>query len=426
MKKKDNKYYNQDISLVELSINILFIGMFIFLAFSYLLRRYFLVEYPFGDFLFYRNDLFMDFFNVNGMVANLDPYISGGSSYPPFILLIAYFFSLFSPYKEVSPMEVSMSISGRISFVLFFLSTTVIFFTICFNYFRKNGIKKIHSFFLGCLLVFNAPFMYMLDRGNYLILALIFYLLFYINYKKNNKIYILFLAIAISIKIYPALAIILLLYDKKYIEALKTILLVAIFSLFPILFFNGGFINNIIEFFKALFNFGGGYVDEFMNVYFSVGLNSFLRLPFLLFNDGNIPDNIPIGAVFIILAVLILGLFTNYLRKEDDFNKKCLIISVIITLLTPISYLYNLVYLIVPFILLVVDKKNIKVNKIYIILLSLLFIPKTYIYFSGYPSCISLDNILNPVLLILILLVYRHQYRLLNRQTKKLSYKWWC
>ena len=166
MKKKDNKYYNQDISLVELSINILFIGMFIFLAFSYLLRRYFLVEYPFGDFLFYRNDLFMDFFNVNGMVANLDPYISGGSSYPPFILLIAYFFSLFSPYKEVSPMEVSMSISGRISFVLFFLSTTVIFFTICFNYFRKNGIKKIHSFFLGCLLVFNAPFMYMLDRGN--------------------------------------------------------------------------------------------------------------------------------------------------------------------------------------------------------------------------------------------------------------------
>ncbi|MDE7306599.1 MAG: hypothetical protein K2N33_04345 [Clostridia bacterium] len=35
------------------------------------------------------DDWFMDFFNVNGFVKNMDPYNAEKSSYPPLALLIA-------------------------------------------------------------------------------------------------------------------------------------------------------------------------------------------------------------------------------------------------------------------------------------------------------------------------------------------------
>jgi multisubunit Na+/H+ antiporter MnhG subunit len=42
-------------------------------------------------------DRFMDFFNVNKMASGLDPYITGGSSYPPLAMIIAYIVGLFIP-----------------------------------------------------------------------------------------------------------------------------------------------------------------------------------------------------------------------------------------------------------------------------------------------------------------------------------------
>lgn len=410
MNKHKYKFnYTNNQNYPFLFCGIILIGMGLFFVYSFVAKRYFFAEYPNGDFLFYRNDIFMDFFNVNYMSEGLNPYIGGKSSYPPFILLISYLLTLFVP-DGLPSLTMSMTMEGRLLYLFFFITITLAFMVVVWSFLRKRMIETnpiIRGMIVICC-VFNAPFIWNLDRGNYLLLAVLAYFLFYYFYNKNDNLAVLFLSIAIAIKIYPIFSIVLFLFDKKYKKFFQCILITGFLSLFPLLFFKGGIIANIISFCQAVLGFGAGYELEYMNIYFSVGINSFLKLiQKLMFGEQEVGNLFSILYAVLVVLILITGIWL--LVKEKRMYVRSLILTVFIVFIPPISYEYNLMYLLVPGILLLVEENKNKSTFIYCILICLLLIPKSYIYLFGMPDCISISVILNPLILIGILLYFVYE-----------------
>lgn len=386
------------------------VGMGIFFLFSFLIRRYLGFEYPHGDFLFHRYDLFMDFFNVNYMAAELNPYLEGNSSYPPFILLIAKVFSFFGDYENIAAHLIRTSTMGMLIYLAFFATFTLLIYLVIVKVLRKiDGLSKIEVYLYSGLLLFNAPFIFMADRGNYLIIALLFYCMYFLLYNKRRNTASVMIGVSASIKIYPALAMVFYLFDKKYKEFIISLSTCLGVSFISICFFRGGLWNNIITFVKNVFGFGGGYEEEYMNVYFSTGLNSLLKAPFVILNDGVIPQSFNITLIFFILCIMILSISLIFIYKEKIMWKRALIITILIILLSPISSYYNLTLLLAPVLLFILDNKESKNDKLYACLMGVLFIPKAYIYFIGIPECISIEVFLNPLILLGILGYYFYE-----------------
>ena len=395
--------YAEDKNYSLLFCGIILAGMGIFFVYSFVVKRYLLMEYPYGDFLFYRHDVFMDFFNVNYMSEGLNPYLGYISSYPPFILLISYMLTLILP-KHLYSLNMSMTTPGRLMYLGFFGLVTILFMVVIWNCLRKQGkvTSCINNAMVVVCCVFNAPFVLCLDRGNYLILAVVAYMLFFYYYHKNDNMAVLFLSIAISIKIYPALALLLFLIDKKYKKMFQCIFITGFLSLFPLIFFKGGIINNIIAFVQAVFGFGGGYEYEYMNIYFSTGLNSFFRLIRRLIFGETGAEGI-FSLLYVGVAVVILLFSVLLLLKEKRTYMRCLLLTILIVFLPPMSYEYNLVYMIVPVVCLLLEEEKNKNRLVLCVMLSLLLIPKSYLWLYGVPDCISISVLLNPMILFGIL-----------------------
>ncbi len=386
------------------------IGIGVFFFFSYLIRRYLGLEYPYGDFLFYRYDLFMDFFNVNYMASDLNPYLEGNSSYPPFILLIAKVFSNFGAYRQIAAHLVRTSTIGMLTYLSFFAVFTFLLYIVIVKVLRKiDGLSKVEVYLYSGLLLINAPFIFMADRGNYLIIALLFYCMYFLLYDKRRNMASAMLGVSASIKIYPALAMVFYLFEKKYKEFIISLSTFLGLSFISICFFRGGLWNNILTFIKNVFGFGKGYEDQYMNVYFSTGLNSLLKAPFVILNNGIIPRGFNITLIFLILCIIILSISLIFVYKEKIIWKRALIITILIILLSPISSYYNLTLLLAPVLLFILDKNEGKNDKIYACLMGVLLIPKAYIYFVGIPECISIEVFLNPLLLLGILGYYFYE-----------------
>ena len=152
---------------------IIVIGYAIYGIFAWIMRKNGFV-YPHGYFLFFPADQYMDFFNVNNMVSELRPYVDYYSNYPPLILAIAYLFSLMADYKTYSPYEIVYMLDGKVSFVLFIgIFTAMILGFLYYVFATEKNLFKHKILIIPAILclTFNAPYIWMVDRGNYLLVA---------------------------------------------------------------------------------------------------------------------------------------------------------------------------------------------------------------------------------------------------------------
>lgn len=384
---------------------LLLAGMTLFLIFSFLLTRYTNLSFPNGDFMFSPVDVLMDFFNVNDMVKNMDPYIGSGSSYPPFILLIAKIISLFLPHNSLSSFEVRHLIIGKIIYSVLFFGITIIIFILVFKAICKNAKTTfVDTFIYSCAFVFTAPYLFLLDRGNYLILAVLCYILALLNYEKKPFISSIFLALTISIKIYPLLTLLIPLLEKKWKYICTVCCIITFVSIFPILFFQGGFVENIVAFLKNLLGFSASNTSSyFSSLYYTVGLSSLIRFPTYFLNFENMQST-SFTTLYIIGFILTFIFVCISLKLEHILWRKWLIITFAIIFLTPNSYLYNLTLILAPIMLFFYEKKINKTDYIQVIIISLILIPKAYFYFEQAPACISIQDVINPILIIISLL----------------------
>lgn len=403
------------------------IGIILFIIVGYLLYGAFSLYgqkvlgyiYPDGSFLFWPADRFMDFFNVNKMVSELRPYVDWYSSYPPFVLGIAYVFSLMADYDTYSAKEIAEMTSGKISYAIFVGIFTILIGILLYKFFsgHKDLFKNKFLMIIAIIcLIFTAPYIFMLDRGNYLLAAIVCYLGFVYFYEKNETVAAILLGMATAIKIYPIFLFLLYFIEKKWKNIGIATICAGICSAVTLLLFKGGLGQNIIEFGYALLSFGGGYETEVPNVYFGVGLTSLLRFPFVVWNDLTVPDWFPVMPIYLVVgsALALWSLF--HLRNEQLLWKKVLVLTALMVFLSPNAYMYNLVFLLPAIVLFILAKKsdNVWIDRTYLLFLGLLMIPKAY-YYILYEHGIGIQVAMDGLLLLGLILFYN----MFDKSTRK-------
>lgn len=317
-----------------------------------------------SNLLFNKDDVFMDFFN-SVVDCSGDAYGESGVIYPPLVVLFYKFCSMFFNIDSMKASEVRETSLGMIIFVCFTIVSYILFAKLIYKY--KNGSfanKSLFAFFT----LFSFPMIYLIERGNIIVLVLPLLLYFVNEYDSDVKykrhLAYICLAISVAIKIYPVFFGLLLLKKKKnYKNILLCIFYGAVFFFVPFIFV-GGFsqlgvlIHNILYTSSMFGSKGFGFKVSISNTFSLFGH---------VFNHVRLFETA--GTMFLIITVL-AGLFLILFNKWNEDWKIYAVISLIIILVPGFSYIYSVAYMIIP-LLFFLNKKEIKwIDYIY----SLLFI----------------------------------------------------
>lgn len=317
-----------------------------------------------SNLLFNKDDVFMDFFN-SVVDCSGDAYGESGVIYPPLVVLFYKFCSMFFNIGSMKASEVRETSLGMIIFVCFTIVSYILFAKLIYKY--KNGSfanKSLFAFFT----LFSFPMIYLIERGNIIVLVLPLLLYFVNEYDSDVKykrhLAYICLAISVAIKIYPVFFGLLLLKKKKnFKNILLCIFYGAVFFFVPFIFV-GGFsqlgvlIHNILYTSSMFGSKGFGFKVSISNTFSLFGH---------VFNHIRLFETA--GNVFLIITVL-AGLFLILFNKWNEDWKIYAVISLIIILVPGFSYIYSVAYMIIP-LLFFLNKKEIKwIDYIY----SLLFI----------------------------------------------------
>ncbi len=295
---------------------------------------------------FDRSDTFMDFFNTLFDSTQPRPY-DKGTIYPAFCYLIYELMASFVSPSELSYGGFSIRISqeGMMIFAVYTAITCTALFMLLFS--MKSGSKAEKLIFLF-FVFFSAPFLYLLERGNIIVVSFIFILLFFALYgsdsAKLREISYLCLAASVCIKIYPVIFGLIILFDKRYRDAVRCIIYGIIMFVIPFAFY-GGFssiiqmVNNVFDESSLVFNsFGYGYLVGYKAItviMVSLLLNMTVRV-----------TAFSVIATYLISALCIASAF--FIR---DRWKKVLALTVVVCGFPDFSYEYALIFMFLPILL---------------------------------------------------------------------------
>lgn len=246
-KKKDLKTENEKTYYKH----IFYIAMACFIFIFFLMA--FITGGESFDGLFFNNnsDTFMD--HYNSVVYNaIDPY-ENGVVYPPLATFVYgslckiipedFFNSIVSDPTVLSqPKEMKSNQGFIFQFLLF--SVAVILMLLVVVYLCKRGPNYEKAGF-SFLLLFSAPMMYAFERGNNIVVPLVFSLIFVNYYDSKNKVLkelaLISLGIAVAFKLYPIAFGVLLFRNRQYKELFRAGLYCFILTVLPFFLFYNGF-----------------------------------------------------------------------------------------------------------------------------------------------------------------------------------------
>lgn len=315
--------------------------------------------------------------------SRLDNPYAAGAIYPPFcyILLDGFNFFINAPVPMLDRFAdiriISKSTDGFIiafiyNFIIFILSIFMI--TKYYNSYLTKKIIFIFFFFA------SSPFIYMFERGNTVILAMLFLAVFFKWYNSDEfykvRIALICFAAAICLKIYPILGGLILLTNKKYKLIFESIIYTFLIFFIPFFIYNGlESFKNMID--NIMFLSNETIVD---NRGFGYGFKVSIQNTLLAICDRlNIEYNDWIN-IFIKINFCLLALAAIILKRNAY---KILSIMLMMILIPPFSWIYNVVYLYIPFLILCDEDEKCtdKINKFdffIIFLLFLSFVPLPY------------------------------------------------
>jgi hypothetical protein len=214
---------------------------------------------------------------------------------------------------------------------------------------------------------------------------------FYIS-RTNSFLAEAFLAMAISMKLYPGVFLVLYIRDKKYKQIGVTILFCISFSVASLLFFHGTIMQNVWWLLDGLKQFNtrslgiegmqhsstwfcmlkaAGWANGVLHGF---GTGSAYLIAFE--KSASFPYTLLVGCIFLLLAFLIT-------KKRVGNHGAILILTCVLTLFPNVSYDYKLMHFIPCIMLFFLENKHRNADKLYAILYGLLLIPKDYLILKG-------------------------------------------
>ena len=193
------------------------------------------------------NDSFNDFYNVNDFFLNYSPYMECKSSYPPMNFIICFPFMLIQRHDKYP------------AFVLYVIIYSLFLIGIYFLTIRKYKLSISKAIKIAIIFLISAPFLFMVERGNYLVITFCFTCLFLLTNDSKNRVIrelsFVWLAIAVASKIYPAVFAIVLLKEKRWLDLLKAASYSIVLFFLPFLVMKDGFVTNVQVFLENLKSF---------------------------------------------------------------------------------------------------------------------------------------------------------------------------
>ncbi len=196
-------------------------------------------------------DMYMDFFNSIRDAGADDVYTARNNIYPPLSLLIFKILGFLVSDDLVNLLNRDRILlqSDQLCMMIYIIFACIIILsmsTIINTYvnrlkWKNNKKEDVLNSVVSFTLILSYPVMYCIERGNIIILSMIFTMFFVFFKDVDNKIIrelsYISLAIAAGIKLYPAIFGLLLLFEKKYKDAARLVVYGIIAVFLPFVFF---------------------------------------------------------------------------------------------------------------------------------------------------------------------------------------------
>jgi hypothetical protein len=257
--------------------------------------------------IFFRgmDDFFADHLNVLRYIADRDPYFNPTNGtlqkiYFPLSYFILYPFSQLDTFNTMTLQEAQRSKMGLMSaFAFIGFSVSLLFMSL------KQIIRKfLISPLMLISLVLSYIFFFSVERGNTIILVAAFVGFFICYYDSEDKykriLAMVFLALAATLKIYPALFGLLYFEKKQYREIFGCSIITLLFVFVPFLFFKRGF-DNIPQLYSNMQLMTDQYNFTGMFPRFSLAHLVYCASPLLKFSKNlitSLPDIVQIITYF--------------------------------------------------------------------------------------------------------------------------------
>ncbi len=192
-------------------------------------------------------DFFMDCFNqIRDCAQGKEVYSERHVIYPPMANLIFLILSRFTSntYNDTDfGMRYSWKMYGSsmILMMLVLAVCVVAMFALIFKATKRGSVN--HRLIFAAMATLSVPLLYMMERGNMLILCVMSLLIYAFSYNSESKVAreigLIALAFAFSLKLYPAVFGWFLIADKRYKEAIRCVLYGIAMLILPSFFFGG-------------------------------------------------------------------------------------------------------------------------------------------------------------------------------------------
>lgn len=398
-------------SKINLSVAMICIGFACSSAYFYWNGIALAKPFPLNSFLPDAKGLFGDFFTSFDYWNRMHFLgIDYGLSYFPATYLYVDFLSLLA---HGSPL-IALAIYELIfAFAVWYL---------IYSYTKTSSSIVISLQRVAALSLMSYPFLITLHTGN--LEGIIFCLLaFFLDLCRRSKFNLsaIPLGMAIAMKLFPAIFLILLVEKRQYKAILLTILSLIFFSILPLLLFDGGFNSNIGDYIYRLKQSQKMYFD--LMVFSEAGIHfghSLLNTARILFNNFPSIEGI-ITAYSILSACLLIGLTIFVCKYRLPLWKQACLATCAMCLLPYTSTDYKLMHITLPLLLfyLAESGRNKRLECIYLVLMTLILIPKNYFYFYDRPL-LNINNVINTFCMLGLIITITGE-SLINRKIRTKS-----
>jgi hypothetical protein len=396
----------------------LFIG-FALQTIYYVANYYKGLSYPFTSPLFIPYDRFMDFFNINSTSIADNRYTKLHALYPPFMLLIARYFSLFADYTY-GPFLARDQYGGLISAGLLIAIFIFILFLVArqltvplANEPRSDRWRDSLLFFLSIIVCY--PVLFAVDRLNYIVMSFIFLYFFVYSKDQNSRTSTLALAAAISMKPHFIFYLIAL-SDRENIKKLYDTLLWIIFLNLMACIILWDF-HYIVTFFDNYRYFSKSFIQT-QKIFASPSIFSTIMISLNILSNPKL--FVMVERVYTVASMVLIIMSSIYIKnKIRDINFRMFYLTILLILLPVASYDYNLILLIlyVPYLLTRIGKEF---STLEIFLLAIILIPKNYLTLMLEPCLTQFGStylryteqiIVTPLILLAMVISMLFKYR---------------
>ncbi len=383
---------NKAIDVKTIVFLVVSFALFLTFAFPFLTNDPVESNYQTNVFFFQGQDFLADFFNVCVYSQERDPYFNlvndaAEKAYFPLSYLICFFAAKFMGYPVEYPNLSKQALIWGVLFISFFVASVAV---AVFSSVRGSIAKKA---LITIAVMVSGPTLFTIERGNLILIAITGMIIFTSTYTSEDKMlrhlgYIA-LAIAAALKGYPAILGLLLLYRKKWKDAVCLALYGLFFSFAPFLLLRRGAVN-ILKWYENLqsntLKYEFAYGDK-------IGFRFFLVNNQDLVIEEMMQARSVINPIVICISILaIIG--ACFVKKE--WIRYLMLLSVILIIPANNGY-YTVMYMIPLIVLLLNEEKNDPVIIATLVITSVMMMPYKLpagLIFNYPDSSVCLTNII--------------------------------